>query len=362
MRVAVRRAMRAVGRTRPNPCVGAVVARDGRIISVGHHVRAGEPHGEINALRAAGEAARGADLYVTLEPCSHHGRTPPCADAVIAAGVGRVFVATRDLNPRVSGRGVEKVRAAGIPVVEGLCQAQAQAVLEPFFTWVTTGRPLVVLKAATSLDGRIATSTGDSRGLSGKAAHAWLHRLRDRVDAILVGVGTVLADNPRLTPRRPPIRGKGPQRLVRVVLDSSLRTPVTAALFEDVSQHPLRIFCAPDAPEDARLALEARGAVVRRVQRGAGGLDLEAVWVELGREGVTSVLVEGGAGIHGSVLESRTADRVALVVAPRLLGERGVPLTHWQGPAHLAQGIRIERVKLRKLGEDALFEGLVRYP
>jgi diaminohydroxyphosphoribosylaminopyrimidine deaminase/5-amino-6-(5-phosphoribosylamino)uracil reductase len=362
MRLALRRAVRALGRTRPNPCVGAVVALGGRVLAVGHHARAGGEHAEVVALRLAGEAARGADLYVTLEPCSHHGRTPPCVDAILRAGVSRVFAATLDRNPLVRGQGLHRLRQAGVAVVEGPCTLEADALLAPFFTWVTSGRPLVTLKAAASLDGRVATSTGESRGLSGPRAHAWLHRLRDRVDAIMVGVGTALADRPRLTPRHRPLGGRGEGHLVRVVLDSRLRIPLDSPLFADVGRHPLLIFTGQDPEGPAAVALQARGAQVVAVPTRGGRVDLGHVLDLLGTRNVTSVLVEGGPTVHGTLLSERLAHRVAVVVTPCLLGTAALPLAAWPGLPTLAGAVGVANVTLRKLGDNALLEGDIRYP
>lgn len=362
MEVAIRRAMRAVGRTAPNPCVGAVVARDGRILAVGHHARAGTAHAEVVALQAAGPEARGADLYVTLEPCSHHGRTPPCADAILAAGISRVFVAVKDPNPKVNGQGIARLRAGGITVVEGVKSAASSAVLEPFFHWIETRSPQVILKAAVSLDGRLAPAGGVSTGMSGPRAHAWLHRLRDRVDAIVVGRGTVALDDPQLTPRRVPVGRKGVHRLVRVVVDSRLETAPSARVFNQIQAHPTWVFCALGAPAERRTALEAAGAVVVEADTRGGRVSLAAVMKHLGSQGLHRVLVEGGSRIHQSLLEDRLATHAELVVVPLLLGTRGVPLTGWQGPQDLAGAVRLTRVSVRRLGDDTLVAGCIRYP
>lgn len=362
MRVALRRAVRALGRTRPNPCVGAVVARDGRVVAVGHHARAGSDHAEVAALRAAGEAARGADLYVTLEPCSHHGRTPPCVDAVLAAGVSRVFAATLDQNPRVRGQGLQRLREAGVEVVLGPCQQEAERVLAGFFTWVTSHRPLVILKVASSLDGRVATSSGESRGLSGPRAHAWLHRVRDRVDAIMVGIGTVLADGPRLTPRHAPLAGRGPAHLTRVVLDTRLRIPLSSPLIADVGTHPLVVFTGEPTTGPGATVLAARGVQVETVPVRNGRVDLAAVLDNLGTRNITSLLVEGGPTVHGTLLAERLAQRAAILVTPRLLGTTAQPLASWPGHPSLGDAIGISNVTHRTLGDDALVEGDIRYP
>ncbi|MBI5497525.1 MAG: bifunctional diaminohydroxyphosphoribosylaminopyrimidine deaminase/5-amino-6-(5-phosphoribosylamino)uracil reductase RibD [Deltaproteobacteria bacterium] len=361
MQVALRRAVRALGRTRPNPCVGAVVARDGHILSVGHHARAGTAHAEVIALRKAGPAARGADLYVTLEPCNHHGRTPPCTDAVLQAGIARAFVAIPDDNPRVTGGGIARLRAAGVEVHVGLLAGPARDLVSGFFMRCAADRPEVILKAAVSVDGRLATAAGQSAGLSGPRAHAWLHRLRDRVDGILVGAGTVAADSPRLTARRPPLGARGRRDWVRIIVDSALRTAGNPGVWSDPSAPAPWFLCAVDAPQDAVDALRTRGATVHAVPRTARGLDLRQALGWLGAQGLTRLLVEGGAQIHGSLLADRLADRVALVVTPRLLGDSAVPMARWSGPDQLDHTIVLEHPTWRRLGEDTLLEGMVRY-
>jgi len=263
-------ARRAEGRTRPNPAVGAVVVRDGEVVGEGFHPAAGEPHAEIFALREAGDKARGADLYVTLEPCSHQGRTGPCAEAVIAAGIGRVIIGTPDPNPLVSGRGMARMKDAGIPVVCGVLEDECRRLIAPFAKHVVSGLPYLILKSAITLDGFTATASGDSRWITNSASRLHVHRLRNRVDAIMVGIGTVLADNPQLTTRLP----EGGRDPLRIVVDSTLKTPEDAAILTVPSESPVLIVTTAQAPQSRVDALTARGAEILRVAEGEGGLIL----------------------------------------------------------------------------------------
>jgi diaminohydroxyphosphoribosylaminopyrimidine deaminase/5-amino-6-(5-phosphoribosylamino)uracil reductase len=339
MRRALELAARGLGETNPNPLVGCVVARGARILGEGFHRRAGGPHAEVLALRQAGARARGATLYVTLEPCSHHGRTPPCAPLVRAAGVARVVAALRDPDPRVSGRGLALLRRAGVAVATGVCASEAEALNARFLTAARSARPFVLLKAALTLDGRIATASGESKWLTSPAQRRqarWLRRLHD---GVLVGIGTVLADDPLLLPeprtRRP---------FTRVVLDSRLRLPPRGRLVRSVSSRtPVLVLCGP-ASLRRRRALEARGVNVVRVARASAGLRPAAVLAALRQRGLTSVMVEGGSEVLGSFLQARLLDEVALFRAPLLLGGRG-SRSAFSGPdPHgVGEALRLER-------------------
>lgn len=318
MRRALELAARGLGETNPNPVVGCLVVRDGRVVGEGFHARAGGPHAEVVALRAAGERARGATLYVTLEPCAHHGRTPPCAPLVRDAGIARVVVATRDPDPRVSGRGLALLRRAGVRVETGLCAAEAQALNARFLTAARERRPYVLLKAALTLDGRIATASGRSKWITSPAERRqarWLRRLHD---AVLVGIGTVLADDPLLLPQP---RTRRP--FTRVVLDTRLRLPLGSRLVRTASPRgPVVVLCGPAAPRARRRALEAHGVTVVACRARGGRIDLASALPALRRSGLASVMVEGGAEVLGSFLAARLADEVVLFRAPLLLGGR----------------------------------------
>lgn len=359
MSQALRLARRGLGRTSPNPMVGALVVRHGRVAGRGFHHRAGGPHAEVLALRQAGARARGATLYVTLEPCAHTGRTPPCADAVIAAGISRVVAAMRDPNPRTNGRGCRRLRAAGVRVTEGVLRREAQALNETFSTRMTRRRPFVSVKVAQSLDGKIATAAGQSRWISGRAARAFVHRLRAQADAVLVGVNTVLADDPRLTARGRTARR--PRPLLRVVADGALRTPSSARLF---TQQPSSVVIATTsrAPSSRARRLAACGAHVVRLPARRGGVDLRALCRYLARREVNHLLIEGGGEVIASALADRLVDRVYWMQAPILIGGRTAPgSVGGAGVSALARAIRLAAVHTRRLGNDWLVEGRPRY-
>jgi diaminohydroxyphosphoribosylaminopyrimidine deaminase/5-amino-6-(5-phosphoribosylamino)uracil reductase len=348
MRLALDLASLGLGRTAPNPAVGAVLVRAGRVVGRGHHARAGSPHAEIVALAQAGARARGADLYTTLEPCDHFGRTPPCSRALIEAGVRRVFVGSRDPNPLVDGRGSARLRRAGVEVVGGPLQAECDALNAPWFRLVRSGRPFVTLKVAATLDGRIATSAGDSRWVTGPEARAWVHRLRDQVDAVLVGRGTAQADDPRLTTRLPGGAGRDP---LRVVLDTGLRLPPTLRLFRQRSAARTLVLHAARRARDLGPRVD-----LLRCARGPGGVDLEDALARLAGRGVVHLLVEGGGAVAASFLAAGLVDRLALFLAPRVLGGgRG-----WggeAGPARMAEAGWLRDLTVERLGDDLLLQG-----
>lgn len=354
---AIELARTAEGRTRPNPPVGAVLVREGRIVGEGFHPAAGQPHAEIFALREAGDFACGADLYVTLEPCSHTGRTGPCADALIAAGVGRVYVGTGDPNPQVSGRGIEKLRNAGIAVTTGILEPQCRRLIAPFARHVTTGLPFVILKTAVTLDGKTATSTGESQWISGPESRLEVHRLRDRVDAVMVGIGTLLRDDAKLTTRLP--EGKGRDAL-RVVVDSFLRIPEEAAMLQLDSAASTLVATTSRACAEKVRSLSEAGVEVLVLPEKDGRVDLEALLRQLGSRGVQSVLLEGGAVLNQAFLEAGLIDRTMVFVAPKLLGgSDGKGVFSGIGPASLADARQLEDVRVRILGEDVLIEAEV---
>lgn len=345
------------GRTRPNPPVGALLVQNGDIVGEGFHARAGEAHAEINALRQAGDKARGADLYVTLEPCSHQGRTGPCADAVIAAGIRRVFVGCADPNPRVAGRGMEGLRAAGIQVLEDVLGDDCRWLIGPFARHITSGLPLVTLKAALTLDGRTATATGDSQWISNAASRAHVHEVRDRVDAILVGLGTVERDDPRLTTRLP----QGGRDAARVVVDSRLRLSEQARLLHLDSPAPTVIATTQQASYGKIRRLRELGARVLVLPEKEGRVDLKALLVALGDMEMQHVLLEGGATLNGEFLRESLIDRVMLYLAPRLIGGDGKSLFGGTGAQLLAEAARVANPRIQRFGEDLLYEGEVVY-
>ena len=355
MRAALAEAAKGIGRTSPNPAVGAVLVKSGQIVARGYHRRAGAPHAEVVAIRRAGARARGAELYTTLEPCNHYGRTPPCTSAILDAGVARVICALRDPNPIVNGRGIARLRRAGIPVVAGVLRAEAARLNRPYLKRVRTGLPWVTLKAAITLDGKIATSRGDSRWVSGGKSRADVHRLRDRVDAILVGSNTARLDNPRLTTR---VGSKG-RNAIRVVLDARLQLPLSLQLFRS----PLAARTIVATAERRRTArakrLLRRGIEVWPVPSRAGRLDLPAVLRRLSAEGVVNLLVEGGAEVFGAFIDQGLADELLLFIAPKLVGSSGLSWTGRVDVKSMAEAIALEEVAISTRGQDALVRGLL---
>lgn len=347
------------GRPSPNPHVGAVVVAAGQLVGAAHHDRAGTEHAEVLAMRAAGEATRGATLYVTLEPCNHHGRTPPCTDAVLAAKIARVVIGCRDPNPHVEGKGIEKLRAAGVEVVTGVREAQARALIAPWTKHITTGMPYVSLKLALSLDGRIATRSGVSKWVTGPDARAKVHVLRSRNDGIAVGIGTAIADDPRLTVRDAP--GDSP---TRVVFDTKLRLPTTSRLAQTARQVPTIVLCGYDASPLAEEGLAELGVeCVRSPVATEGRLDVPAALRFLAQRGIVSLMVEGGAELAGSFLAGRFADELHAFVAPLLLGPRGrAGAVDWAGPDTPQQAPRIATPRWELVGEDAYAHGPIVYP
>ena len=353
MRAALALARRGLGNTWPNPTVGCVLVRDGRVVGRGVTAPGGRPHAEVIALVAAGDRARGATAYVTLEPCSHHGQTPPCADALAAAGVARVVVALGDPDARVDGAGIALLRAAGLDVAVGLLAAEAQTVQAGFLSRVGQGRPMVTLKLATTLDGRIATRTGESRWITGPEARRAAHALRGQHDAVLAGVGTVLADDPALTCRIPGYR-KTPD--LRIVLDSRLRTPPVARVAATAADIPTWILHRPDADRTRAAVLEQAGVRLFEVAGAEQGIDLAAGLQTLGAAGLTRVLVEGGAQIAAALLRPGLVDRIAWFHAPSVMGGDGWPAAQAFGTTALDGMPRFVRVNSRPMGDDMLTE------
>ncbi len=359
MRRALRLAKRGAGRTSPNPMVGAVVVRDGRVVGEGFHERVGGPHAEVHALRRAGESARGATLYVSLEPCNHHGRTPPCTEAVIQAGISRVVIGMADPNPKVTGGGADRLRQAGIAVTVGVLERECRILNQPFIKWVTQGRPYVTLKCAATLDGRMGARTGESRWVTNERSRRLVHELRAAVDAVLVGIGTALADDPLLTARLD--RKKTPQPL-RIVLDTHGRLPLASQLVKTARQTPVLLACAEAVSKEVRERFASHGVDMLPLGMAKEhGLDLRGLLDELGRRSITSVLVEGGARIHGAFLDEALADDFLFFYAPKILGDSlGVPM--FQGVPRFSMGdaVPVFDCEIRRFGEDFLISGRFR--
>jgi diaminohydroxyphosphoribosylaminopyrimidine deaminase/5-amino-6-(5-phosphoribosylamino)uracil reductase len=356
MRHALELAEKGRGRTSPNPCVGAVIVRDGKVVGRGYHRRAGTPHAEVLAIADAGKLARGATLYVTLEPCNHTGRTPPCTQAILKAGISRVMIGMRDPNPRVNGGGCLALRERGVKVEAGILEKDCVALNRPFIKHTTTGLPWVVMKAGMSLDAKISPARGRGGRITGSQSAAVTHRLRDALDAILVGVDTAITDNPSLTAR---LEDREDARdPLRVILDTNLRLPPKANVLTQHSSAPTWIFCGLDAPAERERDLAGRGAVIHRVAAGPDGrIDLRAVLSFLGGADVCSVLVEGGAAVHASLLAARLVDELYLFVAPYFIGAQGVSLLGDYTSAGAGSVSRFRMTEARMLGGDILIHG-----
>jgi diaminohydroxyphosphoribosylaminopyrimidine deaminase/5-amino-6-(5-phosphoribosylamino)uracil reductase len=344
MRRALRLAARAAGRTSPNPLVGSVIVQGSEVVGEGFHKAAGEPHAEVNALARAGERARGATIYTTLEPCAHTGRTPPCVDAIRQAGIARVVSAMRDPDPRTDGKGFRALRAAGVEVSVGVLEAEAKRLNEGFVSRIARGRPFVLVKLATTVDGRV--SVKGRRYLLGKRALKEVHRLRDRYDAVMVGIGTVLADDPALTVRE--VKGRDP---LRVIIDSDARTPLTAKVVRAKDPQRTLIFVARDAEMRRVSHLRDSGVLVATVPRAAAGLDLAAILRWLADKGVNTVLSEAGPKIASGLVAGGLADRLMLIQAPIAGGD---------GPSALdgiGKVVDLRSLTVRRLGDDVMLEG-----
>jgi diaminohydroxyphosphoribosylaminopyrimidine deaminase/5-amino-6-(5-phosphoribosylamino)uracil reductase len=343
------------GYVEPNPLVGAVLVREGSVVGEGWHQRFGEAHAEVNALNAAGELARGATLYVTLEPCCHLGKTPPCTEAIMRAGISRVVTALADPFPQVSGQGIRQLAEVGIEVDVGLGELEARRLNAPYFKLVTTGRPYVHAKWAMTLDGKICTRSGDSQWITGEAARQLVHSLRGRMDAIVVGIGTVLADNPRLTVRRP-----GPRTPVRIVLDSQGRTPETSRLVETAEEAPLMIVTGQDV-SSAGQAKFAKNIEVLSLPAEHGQTSVQALLQELGRRRMTNILVEGGSAVLGSFFDAQALDEVHVFIAPRLAGGTlGKSPIGGLGIDTIAETLNLTECQVEQMGQDFLVHGTVK--
>jgi diaminohydroxyphosphoribosylaminopyrimidine deaminase / 5-amino-6-(5-phosphoribosylamino)uracil reductase len=352
MRTAIALARRGLGDVWPNPAVGCVIVRDGRVVGRGWTQPGGRPHGETEALARAGAAARGATAYVSLEPCCHWGKTPPCTDALIAAGLARVVIPIEDPDPRVSGQGIARLRAAGIAVEIGLCAEEAAELNAGFLMRMREGRPLVTLKLATTLDGRIATHSGESQWITGAPARDRAHALRAGHDAIMVGSLTVIADDPLLTCRLPGLAHRSP---VRIVVDSRLRVPLTARIVADARRAPTWFLTLRGGDALRQEAFRACGVELIEVEPdGGAGVALAAGLRALGARGVTRVLAEGGSHVAASLLRDRLVDRIAWFRAPRLIGGDGIPAVAAFGLEHLAAAPGFVRCGLIECGEDVL--------
>jgi diaminohydroxyphosphoribosylaminopyrimidine deaminase/5-amino-6-(5-phosphoribosylamino)uracil reductase len=358
MKCALSLARLAVGYTNPNPAVGTVVVKDGLIVGMGYTQPAGSEHAEIIALRHAGNKAEGAAMYVTLEPCSHYGRTPPCTQAIIAAGISEVHIALLDPNPVVSGRGVTRLKENGIKTHIGMCQQEAYEINEAYIKHITVGLPFVIAKFAMSLDGKIATRSGDSKWITREEARKYVHSLRYTVDAIMVGANTVILDNPYLTARG--CGGKGgikKAQPMRLIVDSKGRVPLSAHVFEP----PGEVLLAVAAPFDAakKDKFVRRGAEIVELPATEGLVDVMELFKLLGRRGINTVLVEGGGRLLGSLFDRHLVDKVLAFISPIIIGGREAVGVGGNGVDNVAKALRLNRVDIRNFGDDVLVSGYV---
>ncbi len=352
MQRALELASRARGRTSPNPLVGAVIVKEGQIIGEGYHQKAGTPHAEIHALKSAGVKASGASLYVSLEPCCHHGRTPPCTEAIIEAGIKRVVIAVLDPNPKVAGKGLEILQEAGIETEVGIMKEAAVDLNEIFFKYIQKGMPFVALKTAMTLDGKIAARTGDSKWVTGADARKYVHHLRDTYDGILVGIGTVLADNPRLNTRLDEENGRDP---IRIVIDSNLDLPLDSIIARSSRQQPTIIFCGMNSDELKAQHLAALGLDIIKLQLEEDKVPLAAALSILAGREITSILVEGGAEINASFINQGLVDKLYWFIAPKIIGGRGAPSpVGGDGCELMSEAAQFTISEMRTFGKDIL--------
>jgi len=355
MKRALRLAEKGKGRTSPNPMVGAVLLKNGKVVGEGYHARAGEAHAEILALRQAGEAARGSTLYLNLEPCAHYGRTPPCAPEVIRAKVKRAVIGMEDPNPLVRGRGLKSLRRAGLDVKVGILEKECRKLNEFYCKYILEKEPFVILKVAATLDGKIATREGESKWISGETSRRFVHRMRDQVDGVIIGIGTVLKDDPQLTARIK--NGRDPYR---VVLDSRLRIPEDAQVIGNSSSKTM-IATTELAARDKIERLEKKGVQILILNSKQGRIDLKNCLSKLGEMGMMSLLVEGGSQVNGSFLDEGLIDKILFFLSPKLIGDReALGIFGGSGKTTLQEAIPLNELRVRKIGEDILIEGYVK--
>lgn len=348
MKRAIMLAQKGVGKTSPNPAVGCVIVNNGTIVGEGWHKKAGEPHAEINALQMAGNLAKNADVYVTLEPCCHTGKTPPCTDALIKAGVSRVFAAMQDPNPQVAGKGLAALNSAGIQSSCGLLEEESRKLNLPFIKQITTGYPFVTYKCAMTLDGNIATVTGESKWISCETSRRLVHRIRASVDAVMVGVDTVLADNPELTVRH--VRGKNP---LRIIVDSRLRTPESVNVLSNKLASKTIIATTESNPQ-IHLRYTKTGATVLVCNEYDGRVRLDDMLRKLSQMGIQSIMLEGGSRLAGEMLQHNLIDEMVFFIAPKIIGNNGFAPFTLQGMFSMAEAIRLQYTEIRKSGVDIM--------
>ncbi|MFZ5966715.1 MAG: bifunctional diaminohydroxyphosphoribosylaminopyrimidine deaminase/5-amino-6-(5-phosphoribosylamino)uracil reductase RibD [Bacillota bacterium] len=346
------------GYTNPNPLVGAVIVKDSRIIGEGYHQVYGGPHAEINAFRNTVEDVRGATMYVTLEPCSHYGKTPPCAEAIVEKGIAKVIVAMTDPNPLIAGRGIRILKDHGIDVAVGVLEDEARKLNEIFVKYITTGTPFCIMKTAMTLDGKIAAHTGDSKWISNESSRRYVHELRHRVSAIMVGIGTILADDPLLTTRLEDKAGKDP---VRIVVDSSGRIPVGARILHLHSEAKTILAATSEIEKDKQKALESLGVEVIITPKKNGQVDLSYLFKKLGEMKLDSILLEGGATLNFSALQEGIVDKILTFIAPKIIGGNdALTPVAGKGIAYMRDAIQLENIQTHRFGDDLMIEAYIK--
>jgi diaminohydroxyphosphoribosylaminopyrimidine deaminase/5-amino-6-(5-phosphoribosylamino)uracil reductase len=361
MKMCLALAAKGRGFTSPNPLVGAVVVKNNKVVGKGYHRMVGGPHAEVNAIDDAGPNAKGGTLYVNLEPCNHTGRTPPCTEAIIQAGIKRTVIGMDDPNPGVKGGGADRLERCGLIVSKGICQKEAKKLNEAFIKYVRSGRPFVTVKCAATLDGRIASRTGDSKWITGSESRRFVHELRHAADAIMVGVETVKKDDPSLTARLPQSKSRDP---VRIILDTHLSIKDTAKILHLESDSDTLIFTADDAAADGfadkKATLENKGARVIGAPAENGFILLDPLMVQLGAQGITSLIIEGGARVIASALRDGIVDKIIFFYAPKILGgDDGIPMCRGPGPDRISECLPVKDIRIRRFGDDIMLEGYI---
>lgn len=359
MKRALALAKQAEGQTSPNPMVGAVLVRDGKVVGEGFHEKAGHSHAEVNAVAAAGAMARGATLYINLEPCCHHGKTPPCVDTLLAAGISRAVIAMVDPNPLVAGEGIRCLQVAGIECETGLLEPEAVQLNEVFIKYIQTRRPFVIMKTAMTLDGKIATTAGDSRWISNEKSRAYVHGLRSIYDAILVGIGTVIKDDPMLNTRLEDHKRKDP---VRVIIDGNLDLPLESRIASTARDIRTLVYCSNVAAVDREKILAEKGLEIIRIAGDPLALDLERVLESLGQKSITSLMVEGGSHINSSFLEAKLVDKLVWFISPKILGGKSAPSpVSGAGVEFVRQALQLRDMEVKRFDEDLCLTGYLIY-
>lgn len=356
MNIALGLAKKGEGMVNPNPLVGAVVVKDGEIIGKGYHKFYGGPHAEVYALEEAAEKAVGADIYVTLEPCSHYGKTPPCVEAIVRSGIKRVIISMQDPNPLVAGRGISFLRDKGIEVITGVLENEAKKLNEIFIKYITKNIPFIILKTAMTLDGKISTYTGESKWISGEESREYVHKIRNKVMGIMVGIGTVLADNPLLTTRLKEGRGKSPKA---IVIDSKLRIPTESKILETLNEREIIIACTEEFNIEKKNILEEKGVKVIITPKDKNNkVDLIYLTKELGKMGIDSILLEGGGELNFAAVNSKVVDKILCFIAPKIVGGRNAKTPiEGQGIEKMDEAIRVQNITYKVIGNDLLLQG-----